>query len=219
MRKFRILALSTVLALSSSLLMGCNAEDAKQALSVASQVADVLMETEAEDTKVLEPAEEGEEAVETVIAEDSLTITDLEETESMDSFEDIAETTLWIDPSGTYDSVDDVALYLSLYNELPSNYISKKEAQNMGWSGGSLEKYAKGKCIGGSYFGNYEGVLPEEDDYHECDIDTLGAKSRGAKRIVYSNDGDIYYTDDHYETFTLLYTADGPCEEMVVYPQ
>lgn len=112
-----------------------------------------------------------------------------------------------IDEDGTYSSKDDVALYIHTYGKLPSNYITKKEAEKLGWSGGSLEPYAPGKCIGGSYFGNYEGKLPEAAgrEYHECDIDTLGKKSRGAKRIVYSNDGLIYYTDDHYETFTLLY--------------
>ena len=112
-----------------------------------------------------------------------------------------------IDENGTYSSKDDVALYIHTYGKLPSNYITKKEAEQLGWSGGSLEPYAPGKCIGGSYFGNYEGNLPEAAgrEYHECDIDTLGKKSRGAKRIVYSNDGLIYYTDDHYETFTLLY--------------
>ena len=59
-------------------------------------------------------------------------------------------------------------------------------------------------CIGGDRFGNYEGTLPE-GEYHECDIDTLGADRRGAKRLVYSDDGRIYYTEDHYESFTLLY--------------
>ena len=83
--------------------------------------------------------------------------------------------------------------------------ITKKEAKALGWEGGSLEPYAPGMCIGGDRFGNYEGLLPEEDTYTECDIDTLGAKSRGAKRIVFSDDGDIYYTEDHYETFELLY--------------
>ena len=57
---------------------------------------------------------------------------------------------------------------------------------------------------GGDYFGNYEGVLPADEEYHECDIDTLGAQKRGAKRLVYSDDA-IYYTEDHYESFTLLY--------------
>ena len=113
----------------------------------------------------------------------------------------------YLDPDGTYTTKDDVALYIYLYGCLPNNFITKKEAQALGWEGGSLEPYASGMCIGGSYFGNYEGLLPEKDgrEYTECDIDTLGAKSRGAKRIVFSNDGLIYYTDDHYESFTLLY--------------
>ena len=110
-----------------------------------------------------------------------------------------------IDEYGIYDSKDEVALYIVTYDKLPSNYITKKEAKKLGWSGGSLESYAPGKCIGGDYFGNYEGNLPEDTEYHECDIDTLGKKSRGAKRIVYSDDGYIYYTEDHYETFELLY--------------
>ena len=60
------------------------------------------------------------------------------------------------------------------------------------------------QSIGGDYFGNYEGVLPKGKEYHECDIDTDGGY-RGAKRIVFSDDGCIYYTEDHYETFELLY--------------
>ncbi len=108
---------------------------------------------------------------------------------------------------GTYTAKDDVALYIHLYGKLPSNFITKKEAQKLGWEGGSLEPYAPGKCIGGSRFGNYEGLLPEAEGrfYTECDIDTLGAQKRGAKRIVFSNDGLIYYTEDHYESFELLY--------------
>ena len=112
-----------------------------------------------------------------------------------------------IDENGSYTSKDDVALYIHVYGHLPSNFITKKEAEKLGWSGGSLESYAPGKCIGGDRFGNYEGLLPKKTgrSYTECDIDTLGKKSRGAKRIVFSNDGLIYYTDDHYASFELLY--------------
>jgi len=108
---------------------------------------------------------------------------------------------------GVYTSRDEVALYISVYGRLPSNFITKKEAKALGWEGGPLEDYAPGKCIGGSRFGNYEGLLPEKEGrvYTECDIDTLGADRRGAKRIVFSNDGLIYYTEDHYESFELLY--------------
>ena len=112
-----------------------------------------------------------------------------------------------IDEHGSYTTKEDVALYIHTYGHLPGNFITKKEAQALGWSGGSLEPYAPGKCIGGSRFGNYEGLLPEAEGrtYTECDINTLGADKRGAERIVFSNDGLIYYTGDHYESFTLLY--------------
>lgn len=112
-----------------------------------------------------------------------------------------------IDIDGTYTTKEDVALYIYTYGCLPDNFITKSEAQDLGWEGGSLEPYAPGMCIGGNRFGNYEGLLPEADGrtYTECDIDTLGADKRGAKRIVFSNDGLIYYTEDHYESFELLY--------------
>lgn len=112
-----------------------------------------------------------------------------------------------LDEDGAYTSKEDVALYIHLYGKLPSNFMTKNEARDLGWPGGSLEPYASGMCIGGDRFGNYEGLLPEAKGrtYKECDIDTLGADSRGAKRIVFSNDGLIYYTGDHYESFELLY--------------
>ncbi len=109
-----------------------------------------------------------------------------------------------LDPDGTYTSKEDVALYLHQYGELPQNFMTKKDAKKLGWSGGGLDDYAYGYCIGGDRYGNYEGLLPD-GNYHECDIDTLHKKKRGAKRIVYSDDGRIYYTDDHYASFTLLY--------------
>lgn len=128
------------------------------------------------------------------------------ELDSRDSEQDGQESTLLAE-DGSYTSKEDVALYIYQYGCLPSNFITKKEAEKLGWSGGSLEPYAPGMCIGGSRFGNYEGLLPERDGriYTECDIDTLGARSRGAKRIVFSNDGLIFYTEDHYESFELLY--------------
>lgn len=112
-----------------------------------------------------------------------------------------------IDEDGSYTSKEDVALYLHTYGKLPKNFMTKSEARALGWQSGSLERFAPGMCIGGDRFGNYEGLLPEKNGrtYTECDIDTLGRSSRGAKRIVFSNDGLIYYTDDHYESFTLLY--------------
>ena len=118
-----------------------------------------------------------------------------------------AEPGLTVTEDGVYDSKEEVALYIHLYGHLPSNYITKKEAEALGWPGGDLRPYAPGKCIGGSHFGNYEGLLPDAKGrtWTECDIDTMNAKSRGAKRIIFSNDGLIYYTGDHYESFELLY--------------
>ena len=112
-----------------------------------------------------------------------------------------------IDEDGWYYSAFDVSLYLYVYGHLPENFITKDEARELGWEGGSVEKFAPGYAIGGDKFGNREGLLPDEADrqYYECDIDTNGTGNRGAKRIVFSNDGLIYYTEDHYESFRLLY--------------
>ena len=112
-----------------------------------------------------------------------------------------------LDPDGSYTTKEDVALYIHTYGKLPTNFMTKKEAQALGWPGGGLDGYAEGMCIGGDRFGNYEGLLPDADGrkWTECDIDTLHANSRGPKRIVFSNDGLVYYTGDHYESFELLY--------------
>ena len=109
-----------------------------------------------------------------------------------------------IDEDGEYTAPEDVADYLHAYGHLPGNFITKKEAQALGWPGGDLWKYAPGKSIGGDYFGNYEGLLPKEAGYHECDVNYAGG-SRGAERVIYGDDGSVYYTDDHYASFTQLY--------------
>lgn len=121
------------------------------------------------------------------------------------------ETSEKISEDGIYTLAGDVALYIYIYGKLPQNFITKTEARKLGWEGGGLEEYAPGKCIGGDRFGNYEELLPikEGRSYKECDIDTLGKSSRGAKRIVYSNDGLIYYTEDHYESFVQFYDKNG----------
>ena len=135
-------------------------------------------------------------------------------TKSNNSGADYYET-LELDEDASYDTKDEVCAYLVQFHRLPSNYMTKKDARDEGWEGGALNQVIPGKCIGGDCFGNYEGILPEKDgrEYHECDIDTLGRSGRGARRIIYSGDDDneewnIYYTDDHYETFTLLWGED-----------
>ena len=102
---------------------------------------------------------------------------------------------------GEYTGKDKVAAYVRTFGgALPRNFITKKQARELGWKGGSLEPYAPGKSIGGDRFGNYERRLPN-GSYRECDIDTRG-RPRGAKRLVFTQDGKrIYYTHDHYSTF------------------
>ena len=113
-----------------------------------------------------------------------------------------------VSEDGTYTSKEEVAEYIHLYGHLPSNYITKKEAEALGWDSreGNLWEVAPDMSIGGSRFGNYEGSLPDKDGrkYFECDIDFDGGY-RGAKRIIYSNDGLVFYTEDHYRTFEQLY--------------
>lgn len=118
------------------------------------------------------------------------------------------EPSLTVEESGTYTSKEEVALYIHLYGHLPDNYITKRQAEKLGWDGkaGNLWEVAPGMSIGGSRFGNYEKALPEKEGrtYYECDIDYDGGY-RGAKRIIYSDDGLIFYTEDHYKTFEELY--------------
>ena len=162
--------------------------------------------------EILSGQSEGSEAPEAGAQEEPsdtpLTVSDAEITDPESETEpENAPSQELLPEDGYYYSKDEVALYIHQYGKLPGNFITKKEAEKLGWNGGSLEKYAPGKVIGGSQFGNREGLLPSKEGrkYYECDIDTLGEKKRGAKRIVFSNDGLIYYTEDHYESFELLY--------------
>lgn len=108
---------------------------------------------------------------------------------------------------GSYTTREDLALYIHTYGHLPDNFVTKEEARSAGWEGGGLDGVLPGMCIGGDRFGNREGLLPEATgrSWTECDVNTLHAKSRGAERIVFSNDGLIYYTGNHYDSFELLY--------------
>ena len=113
-----------------------------------------------------------------------------------------------IDEDGTYTDHEDVALYVHTFEKLPDNFITKSEARDLGWeaSKGNLWEVADGKSIGGDRFGNREGLLPNKEgrQFFEADVNYEGGY-REAERIIYSNDGLIYYTDDHYDSFTLMY--------------
>jgi len=107
-----------------------------------------------------------------------------------------------------YSTRDEVAAYIHQFRALPPNFITKTEAQKLGWDNakGNLWKVTDHKSIGGDRFGNREGLLPTASgrQYYECDINYRGG-FRGAERIVWSNDGLIFYTGDHYNSFTRLY--------------
>lgn len=204
------------------LLAGCGTEKVQEPVGQAVEVLSQEAESQEADTQESEPQKtEGQESdiqktqfQETEEQETRRPETEQKEAQAGDEDAGLEEDEPLspeeeseIVEDGAYSSKEEVAQYLFLYGHLPPNFITKKEAQKLGWEGGSLEPFAPGKCIGGSRFGNYEGLLPEKEGrfYTECDIDTLGADRRGAKRIVFSNDGLIYYTEDHYESFELLY--------------
>ena len=87
---------------------------------------------------------------------------------------------------------------------LPADYVTKNEAETLGWRPGSdLCDAAPGRVIGGDRFFNREGRLPDTDGrvWFEADLD-FACGRRGAKRLIFSNDGLIYVTVDHYESFT-----------------
>lgn len=195
MKQFRrILALLLAALL---LFSGCGQVTKEDVLPVMQAAGEILLELAQEEETTPAPAEDAnappvEETVpERVMPEaEAVSVPQSEEKR--------------LPEDGTYTTKEEVALYLHLYNHLPSNFITKKQAQKLGWEAGDLWKFAKEKSIGGDRFGNFEGLLPKGKTYKECDIDYTGGKRNG-KRIVFSEDGCIYYTGDHYKSFTLLY--------------
>ncbi|HSP48096.1 MAG TPA: ribonuclease domain-containing protein [Clostridiaceae bacterium] len=109
---------------------------------------------------------------------------------------------------GRYYTADDVAEYLHTFGKLPQNFITKNKAEDLGWvsSKGNLWEVTDRMVIGGDRFGNREGLLPSKSGrtWYECDVNYEGGY-RGSERIVFSNDGLIYYTKDHYASFKKLY--------------
>lgn len=210
--KSRFMMLGMVLAVAL-MLSGCELDLAallegpySEGESVVAQTVEDSTEAisaEAANPEVTADAEENEDSAETgdgdgVNASVSEEVSAESEAEE-ETVEDDAEAIL--DPEEYYYDVENVVLYLELYHELPYNYITKKEAEKMGWQGGSVEDYMPDAAIGGDHFGNFEGKLPKRNDYFECDIDTHGYKNRGSRRLIYTLDGKYYYTKDHYENF------------------
>ena len=195
----KIVCLLTILLTVS--LWSCSQEEVDLVLDVAEAL---LAEGETtEDTASEETGQETEKPAEEVPAEVPEEQQEEPEPAKTEPAEDPAPQT---DPQTVaygefYYDVENVVLYLDTYGELPDNYITKNEARDLGWNGGSVENYQDGAAIGGDRFGNREGLLPD-GSWVECDIDTEDENSRGAKRLVFNlEDGLYYFTDDHYESF------------------
>ena len=198
--KWALALMATLMVLTG--LAGCSSKDVETALDVAIEVIEVVESLEAMETETQISSGSEQTSVQT-----EAQTTSEAETEAIETEDEAAV----IDEDGHYTSKEEVALYLYTYGKLPSNFITKKEAENLGWKkkdgeAGQLHVVAPGMSIGGSSFGNYEGLLPEEKGrkYFECDINYVKG-NRGAERLVYSNDGLIFYTGDHYESFEQLY--------------
>lgn len=150
-----------------------------------------------------EASQEGDE----ITLESNETSLEVDETNEDDNEEDQTQESSKLDRDGHYYSKDDVALYLHTYGELPSNYLTKSEANDLGWEAreGNLWDVTDKGVIGGDRFGNREGLLPKGEQYFEADVNYNGGY-RDAERLVYTREGKvIYYTGDHYESFEVLY--------------
>lgn len=92
--------------------------------------------------------------------------------------------------------------YVKENHKLPEYYITKKEAKKLGWnpSKGNLCEVLPGKAIGGDHFSNREKKLPKDEQYFEADVN-YNCGNRNADRIVFTKDGEVYLTKDHYRSF------------------
>ena len=185
-----------------------DAEEETETLTLEEEPEELTLEEASEEAET-EPAKTETQIQETTEAQSS---SEQETTEARPAVSETQEAEtekpgITVKEDGEYTDKEHVALYIHTYGHLPGNFITKKEANELGWpEEGNLGTVAPGKSIGGDHFGNYEGLLPKKKGrkYYECDIDFKG-KSRGAKRIIFSNDGLIFYTNDHYESFEQLY--------------
>lgn len=100
-----------------------------------------------------------------------------------------------------YNGADAQLFYL---NRLPNYYVSKDIAYAAGWKKKhkQLDDVLPGKMIGGDIYNNEDEKLPVTPNrvWYEADINYKGGK-RNRERILYSNDGLIFATYDHYQTF------------------
>ncbi len=182
----KILAFFLVVLVSVSVLAGCGGNEKKVADNAAAKVQTSATAATDKGKDVAGKLNNGQDTARNVKANSSK---------------------LKISESEAYTDKEHVAAYINEYKKLPNNYITKNQAKKLGWqTKGTLDKVAPGKSIGGDRYGNYEGKLPAKNgrSWTECDIDYVKG-NRNSKRIVFSNDGLIYYTGDHYNSFSKLY--------------
>jgi hypothetical protein len=97
----------------------------------------------------------------------------------------------------------DIVANLRATGRLPDRYVTKEAARARGWHGGGLCAVWPGRLIGGDPYRNFSQELPSAPAriWREADLDAT-CRSRGPKRLIFSNDGLIYVTTDHYQFFT-----------------
>lgn len=190
---FVLALLLSVLALTCT---GCDSLTKSEAENILSQIDALTRDTEST------PAPPSTESLDTGVETDAVDT----DTTPLAPSDTPAEPAIFKDEY--YYDLTHVVLYIDAYDCLPENYITKSEAEALGWSGGSVEVYKEGAAIGGDTFGNREKLLPTGITYTECDLDTYGADSRGPCRLVFGKeDGEYryYYTADHYSSFSEVY--------------
>ena len=92
--------------------------------------------------------------------------------------------------------------YVKANKQLPDYYLTKSEARNQGWiaSKGNLCDVLPGRAIGGDKFSNREKTLPKGEQYFEADVN-YNCGNRNADRIVFTKNGEVWLTHDHYKSF------------------
>lgn len=200
----RIGSLALALLMVLALFTGCTAQEV---VDVGFAIVDGVLSEGDADVGIIGGAD-GPTAVIVGDTEDTFVKSGDEEVEPTPEESHDAPAPETIAEDGWYDTPGDVAEYIHTYGHLPENFITKSEAEDLGWvsSEGNLWDVAYGMSIGGDRFGNREGLLPDAEGrkWYECDVNYAGGY-RGSERIVFSNDGLVYYTADHYESFEQLY--------------
>ena len=193
-KKFRIILFAVLVILLAVALIKCTETDQDAAINVLSNALQQEMS-----------AQNGQSAIPSPTVSPS-PATNLSDTKPVSSTATpVPDQVVY---GNKYSTWEEVAEYIHIYKELPPNYIKKDDAMDLGWDSylGNLYEVTGGKSIGGDRFYNNDKTLPNKKGrkYYECDVEYYGG-FRGAERLVYSNDGLIFYTKDHYATFTQLY--------------